>query len=75
MSETSGQERNRAEVCLDELEGERISDGSEEIEETEIETKAEAKISGWSGQPRKAISMPSTRLPVCTQKDRAWKEI
>ena len=44
LSETSGQERNRAEVRLDELEGERISDGSEEIEETEIETKAEAKI-------------------------------
>ena len=44
LSETSGQERNRAEVRLDELEGERISDGSGEIEEIEIETKAEAKI-------------------------------
>ena len=44
LSETSGQGRIPAEVRLDELEGERISDGSEEIEETEIETKAEAKI-------------------------------
>ena len=44
LSEISGQERIQAEVRLDELEGERISNGSEEIEETEIETKAEAKI-------------------------------
>lgn len=40
MSETSGQERTWAEVRLDEME-ERIPDGSEEIEETEIEMEAE----------------------------------
>ena len=43
LSEISGQERIQAEVRLDELEGERISDGSEEIEETEIELETETE--------------------------------
>ena len=44
MSETSGQERIPTEVRLDELEGERIPDGSEETDgDTEIESEAKTE--------------------------------
>ena len=41
LSETSGQEGIQTKVRLDELEEERVPDGSEEIEETEIELETE----------------------------------
>ena len=41
LSETSRQERTQAEIRLDELEGERVPDGSEEIEGSEIKMEAE----------------------------------
>lgn len=60
MSETSGQERIPTEVCLDELEEERIPDESEEIDgDTEIEAEAEAKTEIES-DPADAESMLET---------------
>ena len=56
LSETSGQERIEAEIRLNELEEEAIPDGSEEIEETEIEIEAEPADVGSMLEPEEFLS-------------------
>ena len=43
--------------------------------EKELPERKKTYLQYQIGQLRKAISMPSTRLPVCMQKARAWKKI
>ena len=70
LSETSGQERIPTEVRLDELEEERIPDGSEEIDgDTEMEMEAEAETEADSAdaesmlETEEFLSEPEPDIP------------
>ena len=70
LSETSGQERIPTEVRLDELEEERIPDGSEEIDgDTEMEMEAEAETEADSAdaesmlEAEEFLSEPEPDIP------------